>query len=136
MALPPARPHAQKSVRLGVVLLAAGCANPFAPGRSIVLSVENIEAPATAAPGAGFSVTFRVVSGGCKRFVRGEATKTSTTLTFTAQGRDGSGPNIFCTDDIRYDDVVEVVTPPISDPFTIVAKQPDGSQSTKVVRVQ
>lgn len=126
----------KRNVGFGVFLLAAGCANPFAPGRSVILPVVNIEAPTTVAPGAGFSVTFTVGSGGCTRFVRGEATKTSTTLTFTAHGRDGSGPNIMCPADFRTDRVVETVAPPISDPFTIVARQPDGSQTTRVVRVQ
>ena len=126
----------KKSVCFGVVLLAAGCANLFAPGRPVILPVVNIEAPTTVAPGAGFSVTFKVGSSGCTRFVRGEATKTSTTLTFTAHGRDSPGPNTSCPTDIRYDEVVETLTPPISDPFTIVARRPDGSQTTKVVRVQ
>lgn len=126
----------QRYVGVGVFLLAAGCNNPFAPGRSIILPVTRIEAPATVASGAGFQVRFTVQSGGCKSFVRGETTKSNTTFTFVARGRDTSGPNIMCPADIRSDLVVETVTPPISDPFTIVATQPDGSSTTMEVRVQ
>jgi len=98
--------------------------------------VTRIEAPATVAPGAGFSVTCTVESGGCRTFVRGEATKSNSTLAFVARGRDTSGPNGGCPTDIRYDQAVEAVAPPISDPFTIVAMQPNGQPTTVQVRVQ
>ena len=119
------------------LLFAAGCSSVFEPNkRSIILPVTRIEAPSTVAPGASFTVSFTVQSGGCNRFVRGETTKSSSSLTFVAHGTDASGPNVSCPNDIRFNVVQEVVTPPITDPVTIAATQPDGSSTTMSVRIQ
>lgn len=88
------------------------------------------------APGVSFSVTFTVESGGCKRFERLETTKTGTVLTAVAHGTQSVGQNIVCPADIRYDSVVKDVNSPITDPFTIVARQPDGTETTVSVRIQ
>jgi hypothetical protein len=123
-------------VSIVALLLSSGCNNPFAPDRAIILPVTQIEAPPSVSSGTPFFVRFTVESGGCRRFVRGETTQSSSRLTFVARGRDGSGPNVLCTADIRSDVVLVEVTPPFSDPFTIVATQPSGSPTTVDVQVQ
>jgi len=119
------------------LLLAAGCSSIFGlDQRSVILPISQVDAPSTVAPSASFNVTFTVASGGCKRFVRLETTKTDRVLTAVARGTEPTGKNIVCTTDIRYDTVVEVVAPPITDPFSIVAERPDGTETTMQVRVQ
>jgi len=127
----------QSVVGVAGFLLAAGCSSIFGlDRRSIILPISQVDAPSTVAPGASFNVTFTVQSGGCKRFVRLETTKTDRVLTAVARGTEPTGKNVLCTTDIRYDKVVEVVTQPITDPFSIVGKQPDGGEMTVQVRVQ
>jgi len=124
-------------VSVAVVLIVTGCSSVLEPNRrSIILPITRINAPSTVAPGASFSATFIIQSGGCKRFERVETTKTDKALTVLARGTEATGSNIVCTTDIREDAVVELVTPPISDPFSVIGKQPDGSETTVQVRVQ
>lgn len=119
------------------VLLAAGCSSILEPGdRSILLPITKVEAPSTAAPGAGFSVAFTVQSGGCKRFERLVTTKTGTALTAIAQGTEAVGKNIVCTADMRHDTVVEAVTAPAAGSFSVVARQPDGTETRLTVQIQ
>ena len=121
----------------GAILLIAGCSSIFEPGeRSILLPITQVVAPSTVAPGAGFSVTFTVESGGCKSFDRLETTRSGAVLTAVAHGTQAVGKNIVCPTDIRYDSMVQEVVPPVSDPFSIVARQPDGTEATVQVRVQ
>jgi hypothetical protein len=118
-------------------MLAAGCGSVLEPdSRSIILPITRINVPSTVTSGTSFSATFIIESGGCKRFERLETTKTERALTVLARGTEPTSKNIACTDDIRYVTVMEVVTPPMTDPFSVVAKQPDGTEATVQVRVQ
>jgi hypothetical protein len=123
-------------VLAGLMWMLAGCDDPFSPTRSIVLPIVSLEAPASVAAGESFVARVSVQSGGCRRFTALESTRTASRLTVIARGQDSSGPDVACPGDIRTD-VREVrVDPPVSDPFTVVANQPDGTTSTRVVRVQ
>lgn len=120
-----------------LLVLVAGCSSILDPReRSIILPITQIDVPSTVAPGASFTATFIVQSGGCKRFDHVEATRTATALIALAHGRETVGKNIACTDDIRFDTVEQVVSPPVSDPFSVVGRQPDGTETTVQVRVQ
>jgi len=118
-------------------MLAAGCGSVFEPDkRSVILPITRINVPSTVTPGASFSAAFIIQSGGCTRFERVETTKTDRALTVLARGTQAIGSNISCPQDIRYDTVVEVVTPPLANPFSVIGKQPDGTETTAQVLVQ
>lgn len=121
-----------------MLLLAAGCSSIFDLGRrSITLPITKVEAPPTAAPGASFNVAFTVaMTNGCIRFERLESTETDAALTVTARGSVPDRQDIACTQDVRSETVVEVVTPPTTDPFSVIARQPDGTETTVQVRIQ
>jgi uncharacterized protein YceK len=121
-----------------VLLLASGCSSIFGlDRRAIVLPIAEVEAPSTAAPGTSFSVAFTaVMTNGCIQFERLESTKTDGALTVTARGSVPTRKDIMCTQDVRSETVVEVVTPPTTDPFSIVATQPNGTATTVQVRIQ
>lgn len=113
-----------------------GCNLPFANNRSVILPIVSIEAPETVAVGTSFSVTAVAQFGGCKSLRRITATRSGNTLTFVAHGTDSSGPGVSCPADIRNESRVELVLPPFSDPFRILGRQPDGSDTEVEVRVQ
>ena len=121
-----------------MLLLAAGCSSIFGiDRRSIILPITKVEAPSAAAAGTSFNVTFTAeMTNGCIRFERLESTKTAGALTVTARGSVPTRNDIACTQDVRSQAVVEVVTPPTSDPFSIVATQPNGTATTVQVRIQ
>lgn len=124
-------------VECAVFLLATGCGSIFGlDRRGIVLPIE-VEAPATAAPGTSFSVKFTaVMTNGCIQFDRLESTKTDGALTATAHGSVPTRKDIMCTQDVRSVTIVKLVTPPTTDPFSIVATQPNGTATTVQVQIQ
>jgi len=119
-----------------VACLLAGCGDPLGTGRDVVLGISELDVPAEAPPGTAVVVKATVVTGGCLSFTKLEATRTAARVTLVARGRDASGPNVSCPADIRYTVHEYRAEPPLSDPFTVVAKQPDGTETTKVVRVR
>lgn len=112
-----------------------GCEDPFSPSHSILLPIVSLEAPASVTGAQSFVVRVSIQSGGCRSFTGLDGTRTASQLLLTARGRDGSGPGISCPGDIRTDVRDVRVEPPFTGPFTVVANQPDGTTSTKVVRV-
>ena len=124
------------TLALAVATTASSCEGAFGPDRSIVLPITEIEAPSEVAPGQAVLVRFTVTSGGCRRFERVDAVRTAGRVTLTARGRDSSGPRISCPADIRTDVREYRAEPPVSDPFTIAARQPDGTEATRTVRVR
>ena len=126
---------ARRSAILLVVIL-SGCGNPFGSDRVITLPVSEVTVPAELAPTALLVVTVTVVTGGCKSFEKFVAIRADARLTLRAQGRDGSGSWDLCPTDIRYESRTYEATPPFADPFTVVVRQPDGAEITRVVRIR
>jgi hypothetical protein len=119
-----------------IACLLAGCGDPVGTSRSVVLGISELSVPAEAPPGTAVLVKATVVTGGCLSFTTLEATRTSGRVTLIARGRDASGPNVSCPADIRYTVHEYRAEPPLLDPFTVVARQPDGTTTTKVVRIR
>jgi hypothetical protein len=111
----------------------AGC-ETLAPDRPIVLSAD-IAAPASVDAGQAFVATVTVHSGGCRSFEQLDATRVGSRVTFVGRGRDYSGPEISCTGDVRTNVIEYRVEPPTTDPVTLVAIQPNGTEVTRTVRV-
>jgi len=124
------------SVALVILAFFVACTNPLSSHRSVTLPITDLVVPVSASASVPFTVRLTVVSGGCKRFERLVATRRPGEVAFEARGRDSSGPNVGCTDDIRKDPQTYEATPPFSNPFTVRAVQPDGSSVTRTVRVQ
>ena len=128
----------QAFVGSSLLLLVTGCSSIFGPDRrSIVLPITQVEAPSTVTSGTSFSVKFTAaMTNGCMQFERLESAKTAQALTVTARGTVPTRKDIMCTQDVRSHTVVEVVTPPVTDPFSVIARQPDGTETRVLVRVQ
>jgi prophage tail gpP-like protein len=127
------RRRALAMLALGLAL--SGCEFPFGPDRAVVLFISDLDAPASVDAGETIVVKVTVESGGCRRFDRLEATRVAGRVTFRAHGRDSSGPKVSCTADIRYNVVEYDARPPLTDPFVLVAFQPDKTELTRTVRV-
>lgn len=125
-------------VGCAVLVVVAGCSSIFEPDRrAVILPITKVEAPAAAAPGTSFSVTFTAsMFNGCIKFERFESTKTDRSLTVTAHGSVPTRNDMMCTQDVRTKTFAEVVTPPATDPFSIIATQPNGTATTVQVRIQ
>ncbi|HXG72297.1 MAG TPA: hypothetical protein VNJ04_16930 [Gemmatimonadaceae bacterium] len=114
-----------------IAFLATGC--NLLPDREVILVVQKIEGPATAAAGAPFTVIVTVQTGGCLRFDRFSAVRSAADVQLTARGRDSEPRQTVCTADIRFEPHAYVVQPPFQSPFFVVAIQPDGSTLPKQV---
>lgn len=123
------------SPALVIALLVTGCGSPFDPGRTITLPITTVDAPAAVNAGDGVVVRVTVQSGGCRVFQGVEAQRAPGRLTLTARGRDSSGPRVNCTAEIRTDVRDISIEPPLADPFVVAARQPDGSETTRSIRV-
>lgn len=115
---------------------AASCELAVGPGEDVLLVITNIDAPAEVAPEASFDVIFTVQSGGCVRFDALVVSQSRQQLNVSARGRDSSGSDVNCPGDIRETNQTVRVRPPLDDPFTILARQPNGPSTTRVVRVR
>ena len=135
MASPPS---GTRLFTLGLTLLAAaaGCEDPLGSPRAILLPITAIETPSEVVAGKAAIIRVTIQSGGCKRFDQLNAVRTAGRVTITAHGTDSSGPQVGCPGDIRTDIREYRAEPPLSDPFTVVAKQPDGSETTRTVRIR
>lgn len=122
---------------LVAVLLALGaCRSPFGAERAILLPVRDLVVPEHVAANAELEVTLTVVTGGCRSFDRIEANRSADRLTLIPWGRDASGPGVMCTGDIRYEEKTYRTGPVSSDPFTVVVRQPGGTELVRQVRVR
>jgi hypothetical protein len=119
-----------------LTVLLATCNDVFGPARAIVLPISEIEAPAEVGVGETLVVRVSIESGGCRSFKTLDAVRTADRVTFTARGVDTSGPRISCPGDIRTTIREYRAVPPLTDPFTLVARQPQGEQTTRTVRVR
>ena len=129
-----------KTVLLGAGLLAvgvvAGCRNPFASDKLVLLHVSELEAPATVSASANLSVVLTVEVGGCVSFDHIEREKASTGATLTAWGRDAGGKNVSCPAFIASEKHATSFTPPFASEFTVTVNRGRLSPLTAVVAVQ
>ena len=123
-----------------VVALAASplACNPFAPDQSVVLQVENLDAPATIAPGAQLTVVLTVTTGGCTVFdhiavLRGPSGAQLAAIGLnTAKGK----TNYSCPADIRSDPHSYTLEPPFQSPFTVQVNRPTSPPLVATVLVE
>ena len=132
------RPAARfiSSVVLGLTAAVVACEDAFGPSRAVVLRITAIEAPAEVRSNEELVVRVTIQTGGCLSFTGLDAVKTTGRFTLTARGTDSSGPTVDCPADIRTEVRDVRGTPPHTDPMTVVANQPDGSTTTRTVRVR
>ena len=114
-----------------IAFLATGC--NLLPDREVILVVQKIEGPLTAAVGSPFTVIVTVQTGGCLRFDRFSAVRSAADVQLTARGRSAERRGTVCTLDIRFEPHAYVVQPPFQSPFSVIAIQPDGSTLSKQV---
>jgi hypothetical protein len=131
-----------KSVLLGVASFAlalsfSGCAI-FGPAHPVILLVDEIDAPASIAPGAPLSVVLSVVTGGCRSFSHIETQRTAARADLTVWGRDASkGRNdIACPLDVRMETHTVRFEPPFASIFTVSVDQDGRPARTATVRVE
>jgi len=120
-----------------VLLAGIGCQNPFTSDRIVRLTISEIAAPSEVAHDASLPLTLTVVTGGCRSFDRLELVDHSSThIVFVAYGRDAERRGTSCPTDIRFEPHTYEAPPPFSDPLTVIARQPDNSEMSRVVRVR
>lgn len=124
------------TVLILATLIACGCRSLVGSDRDVTLPIIDLVVPESASANAPFTVTLTVVSGGCLRFDRLIATRAPGVVALQARGKDSSGPGIVCTADLRYDPQTYQVAPPFSNPFSVTTVQPDGTLTTRTVRIQ
>lgn len=131
---------APRRARLRSAVYAAGmfgsCELSLGPRHNITLPITDIVAPAEIAADSVLTVRVTVESGGCRRLDQVRVTRSASRATIVAHGFDNGGPGVSCPGDIRHDDRQFALAPPFSDPFTLVARQPNGPETVRVVRVR
>ena len=124
---------------MAVVGLAAapiGC-NPFADDQSVVLLVDQIDAPATISAGSPLTVVLTVIVGGCKTFERFAVQRDAFGASIVALGRNGAiGKDVACTDNAVPESHSYQFDPPFQDPFTIHVPREGLDPLTATVQVQ
>jgi hypothetical protein len=125
---------------LGAVTLAASAlaCNPFAPAQTVVLPVSVIDAPATVAPSAAFTVTLTVQTGGCTTFDRIAVESDATGARLVPWGKNPAlgRKDVACPQDIRYEPHAVQLKAGASDPFSIQVDQGRLAPLQATVRVQ
>jgi len=129
------RSLSRQTALLALGFAVSGCDSVVAPVRAVLLPISEIDAPASITQGETLVVRLTVVFGGCRSFERLETTRAAGHVTFKAHGLDSSGPDVSCTADVRTQIVESRIEPPLTDPVTLVALQPDASETTRTVRV-
>jgi hypothetical protein len=131
---------APSRARFSSAIYAAGmfgsCELSLGPRHDIRLPITDLVAPAEIAADSVLTVRVTVESGGCRRLEQLRVTRTPSRATIVAYGFDTEGPGVNCPADIRHDVRQVSLDPPFSDPFTLVARQPNGSDTVRVVRVR
>jgi hypothetical protein len=96
--------------------------------------IRDIQAPASAAATDTLRISFRWTYGGCDVGVGVRTTSTPTQLTFAAFKRDAGIPGMGGTDVLHLQPYDHIVLPSQrSGTFTLVFRQPSGSDSVRVV---
>jgi len=104
--------------------------------REFIISVDSISVPETVL--AEDSIPVRVFGwvgpDGCHRFSHFEVKKTPNRARITVRGLESNSGD--CTAAPVSSDRVNVIRPPLSDPFTVVVNQPKNEDLEQLVRVQ
>jgi hypothetical protein len=121
----------------GLAAAPLGC-NPFASNQSVVLLVDQLDAPASISAGSPLTVVLTVVVGGCTTFERITVQRNASGATMTAWGRDGAkGRDLVCTDDARPEPHSYQFDPPFQNSFTVHVPRERGLDPlTATVQVQ
>jgi hypothetical protein len=122
---------------VGLAVAPLGC-NPFAPDQSVVLLVDQIDAPASISAGSPLTVVLTVFVGGCKVFDRIAVQRNASSATMIAYGRDvATGKDMACTDDARPEPHSYRFDPPFQNSFTVQVPRERGlSPLTRTVQVE
>ena len=134
MPISPVRRAAGAAGAAALALLAAACLSPSESSRPVALDITTLEVAETHTATAPLPVTVTVSSGGCRRFESLEVVRAATRLTIAAFGRETDGDQ--CTTDVRMDRQVHVAQPPFFDSLVVAARQPNGTEITRIVRMQ
>src|SRR2546423_485416 len=116
----------------------AGCliADPSAD-RMVLMPVEEILVAGSARAGAQIEARFiGLLTNGCQRFERLEVIETDQSAIVVMWARQPRSAGALCTADIRQVEQARTFRPVAPGQFTISAKQPDGTVSTREVRVE
>jgi hypothetical protein len=122
-----------------VLALAPVSCDVLNPDQIVILRVSNVDAPATVAANAPFTVSLTVSIGGCTTFSRINVDKGSGGATLVPLGKDsGVGRRNTTCPTFVADEVHAVqLNPPFANPFQIVVDQGPGQATiTKSVQVQ
>jgi hypothetical protein len=117
-----------------IIVILSAC-DVFGPRtESYVIRVDSIDAPAVVAQGQAFDVVFSggIGSDGCSTLARVERTMTADTLRVRFHGERRRGGK--CTLMPTRLEHTERVTPPVNDPFVVLAIQPTGPPLITTVR--
>ncbi|HEV7388580.1 MAG TPA: hypothetical protein VGN73_08215 [Gemmatimonadaceae bacterium] len=106
-------------VAVGIAAASFGC-NPFAPDQSVVLLVDQLDAPASISAGSPLTVVLTVIVGGCKVFDRISVQRGASGATMIAFGQDiAKGKDLACTDNAVPESHSYQFDPPFQNPFTV-----------------
>jgi hypothetical protein len=131
-----------KSVLSGLFVIALAAVplacNPFAPDQSVVLQVENLDAPATIAPGAQLTVVLTVITGGCTVFDHIAVLRGTSGVQLVAMGLNTAKgkTNYSCPAYIRSDPHSYTLDPPFQSPFTVQVNRPTSPPLVATVVVE
>jgi hypothetical protein len=117
-----------------IIVILSAC-DVFGPRtESFIIRVDSIDAPATVAQGQAFDVVFSggIGSDGCSTLARVDRTMTVDTLRVRFHGERRRGGN--CPQMPTRLEHTEPVTPPVNDPFVVIAIQPTGPPLITTVR--
>ncbi len=120
-----------------LLALAAATCSSFGPAeREYIIHLDSIAAPRTHPADSAMTVEFYGTVGpnGCHRLDRYELEKTPSRLDVTVWGVETQ--NAICTQAIVPLNDSLTVPAPFTDPFTIVAHQPSGSERTVTVEIR
>lgn len=105
--------------------------------RMVLMPVEEIFVSRSARAGAHLEARFvGLLTNGCQRFERLEVSETERSAIAVMWARERKPPGMLCTADIRQVEQVRSFRPVVPGQFVISVKQPDGSVSTREVRIE
>ncbi len=116
----------------------AGCGPFDSDGDLFVIRVQSIVAPALVPASDTLRIRFTGAIGpdGCWNLARVDRRLTDSTLDITFVGVHDASRDHVCVHQPQSLDHEEAIPPPLRTPFTISARQPDGSLLHRVVTVQ
>lgn len=135
-----------RNARLAIALLifagafaAAGCDFLGPEVDEFVIQVDSVQAPGAVSGGAPFEVRFYGFVGpdGCYSFKDFRVSRTQNAADVTVIGQHHQRSGIACADALVFlDGRPLTIEPPVSDPFTLRVRQPNGTVLTVTVRAE